>query len=178
MSEEEVKAAPEQTVSEDEIEEITQLEYAHRVVRKFTLIGAGVGVIPLPLVDLAGVLAIQMKMISELSEVYQVKFLEHKVKNIIASLVGSFGAGLTVVPVLASALKLIPGVGTAASSLVAMPIITGGSTYALGQVFVMHFEAGGTLLDFDADAMHEYFSEQYQKGKTVATEVRKDETSA
>ena len=177
MSESEAKSSPEQGLPEGEIEEITQLEYAHRVVRKYTLIGAGVGVIPLPLVDLAGILGLQLKMISELSEVYQVKFLEHKVKNIIASLVGSFGVGLTVVPVLASAVKLIPGVGTAASSLVAMPMITGASTYALGQVFIMHFEAGGTILDFDADAMHDYFAQQYQKGKTVATEAAKGQAS-
>lgn len=175
MSETEANSETDPNVLESEVEEITQLEYAHRVVRKYTLIGGGVGVIPLPLVDLAGVLALQLKMISELSEVYQVKFMEHKVKNIIASLVGSFGAGLTVVPVLASAVKLIPGLGSAASA-VAMPVITGGATYALGQVFVMHFEAGGTILDFDADAMHEYFAEHYKKGKTVASEAT-DETS-
>jgi len=174
MSETEVNPGPDQNTAEGEIEEITQLEYAHRVVRKYTLIGAGVGVIPLPLVDLAGVLALQLKMISELSEVYQVKFLEHKVKNIIGSLVGSFGAGLTVVPVLASVVKFIPGVGSAASA-VALPVITGAATYALGQVFIMHFEAGGTILDFDADAMHEYFAKHYQTGKKVAQDAAESE---
>lgn len=162
-----------QATDDEDVEEITQWEAARRTVRAYTMMGAGVGIVPFPLVDLAGILALQLKLIAELSKIYEVEFFEHKVRNLVASLFGSFGAGLTVVPALASAAKLIPGVGTAASSL-AMPVITGGATYAVGQVFIMHFESGGTLLNFDPDKMHEYFAQQYEKGRKVATDVAKN----
>lgn len=175
---------PEQAEAEEEaaniaedVEEITQLEGARRTVRAYTLMGAGVGVVPFPLVDMAGILALQLKMISDLSKIYEVEFFKDKTRNLIASLFGSFGTGLTVVPALVSAMKLIPGVGTAASSMVAMPLITGGSTYAVGQVFIMHFESGGTLLDFDPDKMHDYFAEQYKRGQSVAKNMAKENKS-
>lgn len=156
---------------EEETVELSQLEQARRTVRKYTLIGTGIGVIPFPMVDLAGILAAQLKLISDLSSIYGVTFYRHKVKNVVASLFGSFGLGLTVVPLLASSLKFIPGVGTA-SSMVALPIITGASTYALGQVFIMHFEAGGTLLDFNPDVMREHFEAEFAKGKEVAADAK------
>jgi len=160
-------------VAEETVEEtleLTQLEQAKRAVRKYTLIGTGIGVIPFPLVDLTAVLATQLKMISDLSAIYDVTFYRHKVKNVIGSLLGSFGAGFAIVPVLASSLKFIPGVGSTAGA-VALPVTTGAATYALGQVFIMHFEAGGTLLDFNPDAMREHFKAEFAKGKEVASEA-------
>ncbi len=157
--------------------ELTQLEQARRVVKKYTLLNTGIGVIPFPLVDLTGVLATQIKMISDLSSVYDLTFYRHKVKNIIWSLLGSFGAGFTVVPLLASSLKFIPGVGSIAGA-VALPVTTGAATYALGQVFIMHFEAGGTLLNFNPEAMREHFQAEFAVGKEVASEAENDSSPA
>lgn len=44
-------------------------------------------------------------------------------------------------------LKAIPGVGWVLGA-VAMPILGGSSTYAIGLMFIRHFENGGTLADF------------------------------
>jgi hypothetical protein len=36
-------------------------------------------------------------------------------------------------------------------------------TYAIGRVFIHHFELGGTLLNFDADKLRSYFREQLRR---------------
>ena len=52
-----------------------------------------------------------------------------------------------------------------------MPVMAGAITYATGKIFTSHFEAGGTLLDFNPDTMKEYYKELFEKGKTVAKEA-------
>ena len=37
------------------------------------------------------------------------------------------------------------------------PIVAGAATYALGNVFVKHFESGGTLLDFKPEPVRDFF---------------------
>ena len=46
----------------------------------------GAGLIPLPLVDLATITGIQLKMIAKISRVYGVPFAENRAKSIIAAL--------------------------------------------------------------------------------------------
>ena len=70
--------------------------------------------------------------------------------------------------------KMIPIVGSVVGS-VANAIMSGASTYALGQVFKSHFDTGGTILDFDADRLKKMYKEQFEKGKKVAEELRKQQ---
>ena len=42
------------------------------------------------------------------------------------------------------------------------------STWALGKVFIQHFESGGTFLDFDPEEVKEYFKAQFEEGREVA----------
>jgi hypothetical protein len=50
-----------------------------------------------------------------------------------------------------------------------MSIIGGASTYALGKVFIQHFESGGTFLDFDPEKVKEHFATLYKEGENIAT---------
>jgi len=52
-----------------------------------------------------------------------------------------------------------------------MPLFTGASTYAIGNLFIRHFESGGTLLNMDPQKMREHFKEEFENGKKVAEEV-------
>ena len=52
------------------------------------------------------------------------------------------------------------------------PIVMGASTYAVGKVFVQHFEMGGTLLDFDPTKTKEFFAREYKEGQKVAADLR------
>ena len=62
-----------------------------------------------------------------------------------------------------STLRFIPVIGPviAATSL---PAVSAAVTYAIGKVFISHFETGGTLLDFDPVAVREYFRAEFAKG--------------
>ena len=52
---------------------------------------------------------------------------------------------------------------------VVMPGFAAAVTWAMGRIFIQHFETGGTLLDFDADKMREHFQAEFEaeqsKGK-------------
>jgi hypothetical protein len=47
----------------------------------------------------------------------------------------------------------------------------------LSRVFIQHFEAGGTFLSFDPEAVRDYFFEQYQKGKSVFKDMKKSKNT-
>jgi len=132
------------------------------IVRNHALMAAGLGLLPVPLVDLVTVGATQLVMIRKLSKCYDLPFSQHRAKALISALIGAGQTGL----ILTSVGKWIPGIGGVGLT-VATAVTAGGLTYAIGQVFVRHFEMGGTLLDLDATAMKDYFAEQYQKGKSV-----------
>ncbi|MDC0667991.1 YcjF family protein [Nannocystis radixulma] len=151
-----------------------RLSAADAVIRRNVLWAFGAGVLPLPLFDLLASTAVQIKMIKELSNLYGVTFREDIVKKLLASLlsgVAGVGAG-TVVAVSFS--KLIPGVGSAIGAALA-PVTVGAITYATGNVFVMHFEAGGTLLDFDARAMRAHFKREFDGAKDAVSKLFEEE---
>ncbi len=139
------------------------------IIRNHIVWAMGAGLIPLPIADIAAVSAVQLDMIKQMSRVYGVNFDEMQGKSLITTLVGSSMARVG-----ASAIKLIPGIGSVVGS-VAMPVLSGASTYALGQVFRQHFETGGTFLDFDVDRLRKYYSEQFEKGKKVAEDIKREE---
>ncbi len=143
---------------------------AERTIRNHVMWSMGAGFIPFPVADFLAVAAVQLDMVRSLSNVYGVDFKETEGKALITSLTGS---GLSRVG--ANALiKLIPGVGTALGG-VSMSIMSGASTYALGQVFKRHFEGGGSFLDFDTDRFRRFYDEQFEKGKKVAEDINKEE---
>jgi uncharacterized protein (DUF697 family) len=136
------------------------------IIRKWTYAAAGAGLIPIPLVDLAAIAGIQLKLIADLSKHYGVPFNKNQGKAALGALTGAVVAR-QVTPIAASALKMIPIVGTV-GGVVAMAGTAGASTYAVGRVFDMHFASGGTLLDFDASKVKSVFTREYEKGKAVA----------
>jgi hypothetical protein len=69
---------------------------------------------------------------------------------------------------------LIPGVGSIVGG-VTVSAFAGASTYALGEVFKMHFSKGGTILDFDPDRLRKYYKEKFEKGKKVVKEMKKEQ---
>ncbi len=144
-------------------------ELVGSIIRNHIVWSMGAGLIPLPIADIAAVSAVQLDMVKQMSRVYDVNFDEMQGKTLITTLVGS-----SMARVAASAVKLIPGIGSLVGS-VAMPVLSGASTFALGQVFKQHFETGGTFLDFDVDRLRKYYTEQFEKGKKVAEDIKREE---
>lgn len=129
----------------------------------------GFGFLPLPVIDFVAITGVQMDLVYRLSRIYEVEFSTQAVRALIGSLLG---ASLPLQPALISGLKLMPGIGTAAA-FVAQPALAGASTYAIGKVFVEHFESGGTLLTFDATKMKAHFEQRMNEGKQVVSNMRK-----
>jgi uncharacterized protein (DUF697 family) len=132
------------------------------VVRNYTLLSAGVGIVPFPLVDMAAMLALQMLLVRGLAKLYGIPYAEQRVKAAVAGLIGGFDAGY----IGYGALKLVPFFGI--FSYAAMPAINAAISYAVGRVFIQHFESGGTFLDFDAKKVRAYFDEKFREGRAKA----------
>jgi uncharacterized protein (DUF697 family) len=140
---------------------------AQNLIQTHVLIAMGAGLVPFPVLDIAAVTAVQLDMLRSLSKLYGQNFYEAPVKSLIAALAGS-----TLARIAASALKVIPGVGTLLGG-VSMSIMSGASTYAVGQVFAQHFNTGGSIEDFDPLQAKGRYEEELGKGKKAAAEWKK-----
>lgn len=141
---------------------------ADAITKRRTIYAAGAGLIPFPVLDLATLLGIQVVMIRDLAEVYEMEesFNENKAKHLIHSLVGSLGVSGVL-----SGVKAIPVVGSIVG-MIGSPLNGAAATYALGKVFTKHFDHGGTLLDFDPAASRDYFEKEFEEGKSVAKKAQ------
>ncbi len=133
------------------------------------------GAIPIPLLDIAAVTAIQIDMIRQLASRYNVDFNQDLGKSIVSSIVSSSLARVGAYGLAragASMVKSIPVVGSVIG-IGSQVILSGASTYALGKLFDMHFSKNGTLFDFKVDDMKEQFNNLFKEGKKVADGLRK-----
>src|SRR5450759_246556 len=62
---------------------------AVKLVERFSLWSGAAGLIPVPLVDLAAIGGVQVRMLSRISQIYSVPFAENRGKALIAGLAGS-----------------------------------------------------------------------------------------
>lgn len=148
---------------------VDRLITAEALVRKNVYVAVGVGIVPIPLLDLVAFNGIQLNMLYRLSKLYDVPFRKEAAKSIIATLVSGSGAALLTAPAW-SMLKAIPVVGSAVGGLT-VSILAGASTYALGRLFIQHFESGGTFLTFDPRAVREQYARLQKEGCKVAQEA-------
>jgi uncharacterized protein (DUF697 family) len=146
-----------------------KLEKANEIVRNSVGYAMGAGLVPLPLADIAAVSAVQLNMLRQLAGLYQINFMESLGKNCISAVVGG-----SLARVGSSLFKFIPGVGTILGEI-SMSAFAGASTYAMGQVFVNHFQKGGTFEDFNPNMSKKVYEEELKKGKKVIVEVKEEQ---
>lgn len=147
----------------------TKTEQTDEIIQNHTLWAMGAGAVPLPVLDVAAVTMVQLDMLKQLSRVYGVDYNESFGKNLISAIAGS-----TLARIGASLIKGIPGIGSILGG-VSMVILSGASTYAMGRVFVNHFEGGGSLFDFDINLGKKVYEEEFEKGKEYAADLRKND---
>jgi uncharacterized protein (DUF697 family) len=159
---------------EEKPRNVGEREYvAIKAVKHYVWWSMGAGLIPVPFVDLAAVTGVQLKMLADLSSIYDVPFQANRVKAVTGALIGSvipgsLGAASTL-------LKAVPIVGQLAGAP-AMVMFCGASTWALGKVFIQHFESGGTFLNFDPEQVKEHFKTHFEEGRTVTSSLKKDKS--
>lgn len=150
------------------MEEASRKIAVSRLIRNHMAWSMGAGLIPVPIVDFFAVGAIQLDMIRQMCKLYEVGFREKDGRAIISSLTGAGAARLG-----ANVIKFIPGVGSVIGGIT-MSVLSGASTYAVGEVFKRHLETGGTVLDFDASRLKRLYDELFEKGKELANDLRDD----
>ncbi|MFH0733035.1 MAG: DUF697 domain-containing protein [bacterium] len=143
---------------------------AKKIVKNYMWWSMGAGLIPVPLVDLAAVSGVQLKMLKDMTDIYGIKFSENKGKSIVSALLGSIVPNSLAFGSMGSLLKLVPFIGPVLGGL-SMSLFSGAATYAIGKIFIQHFEAGGTFLDFNPILVKEYFHKLFEEGKEVAKEM-------
>ncbi len=146
-------------------------EEAKKLVNRYMWYSGGVGLIPVPLVDFVGVTALQIKLVHDLADMYNLPFNKEIARSIVATLLAGTTTG-ALASGTAHFLRSVPVIGgiLGFSTIGAYSLAT---TYAIGHIFIQHFEAGGTLLTFKPEAMKSYFDELYTSGREVANSMMK-----
>ena len=145
---------------------------ATEILNNNVALAMGAGLIPLPLVDLAAITAVQLKMGKELSEFYGVDYKEDQIKGIVISLIAAYTATSAGSVTAAAAAKSIPVLG-AVFGVITLPVVAGGLTYAVGKVFIQHIESGRTFLSFDISEVQAGFLREVEKGKGIVSDQAK-----
>ncbi len=134
------------------------------IIKNHVIWALGGGLIPIPIVDFVAVTSIQLDMVRELCSLHGVSYEKRQGKSLVGAL-----AGTSLASIGASFVKAIPGIGSLLGG-VSMSLMSGATTYALGQVFKTHFSRGGTLDDLSVEDFRGLFKEKVEEGKQKAKE--------
>ena len=144
---------------------MTKSDEAEGIVTKHVFWSLGGGLLPIPLLDIAAVTAIQLDMLKALASLYEVDYSKEKGKAFAGALTGS-----TFARVGASAIKRIPGIGWVAGGL-SMSVMSGASTYAVGKIATHVLEAGGDLSANEAESAKFSYQSWFEKGKRFVSDL-------
>jgi len=136
---------------------------ALHTIKNHAITAMGIGILPAPGLDLLALTGVQLNLLRKLGALYDFKLSDETGKKLLGSLLGGY-LPLAIAAPVASVLKFIPGVGIAAGVL-AQSTLAGATTYAIGKLFLQHFESGGNFLDFKPAEMGQKLRQQVEEGK-------------
>jgi uncharacterized protein (DUF697 family) len=116
---------------------------AAKVVDRYKLYAAFGGLSPIPVLNVAGVAAVLVRMVKTLSDLYERPFDHHRTRSVVMGLVGAAaptGLGLATASTLALAVSGAGFIGVGVSALSAAAL-----TGRIGLLFIDQFESGETL---------------------------------
>jgi uncharacterized protein (DUF697 family) len=134
-----------------------------KAIRGSVYAAMGIGIVPFPLINFAAVTASSLNMVRKLSRLYGVEFKEGIAKKILAAVVGA-GVGTLATPLVESVVGLVPIIGLPLV-IGTRPVLNGATTYALGRMFVTHFERGGSFVGANIDAMKNDFADAFKNSR-------------
>ena len=111
---------------------------AQRLIKNTAWGSAGLGLVPVPIVDLVAIGGLQVWLVRELAKLHGVPMAGNRIKTLVSALVGG-GAPSLITTGTVSLFKAIPLVGPVLGLALA-PSLSGVSTLALGRVFHARFQ--------------------------------------
>ena len=156
MSKEKEKKTTETVIVADAAE-------VNKIIRKSVYAAMGIGIVPIPFFNLAAVTTSSIVMIKRLSELYGVEFKEGVARKIVTAVIGA-GVGVLASGPVESVVSAIPLIGLPLS-IATKPALNGMTTYALGRMFVTHFEEGGGFVSVNMEAMKDSFSSAFKNSR-------------
>ena len=149
-------------VSAEEMKQIQRLDAAGEIIASSSKWSMGAALIPIPILDMAAIGAIQANMIVDLACVYDQKITKQAVRGVISVLLGTLVPAGATQMVVGSSTKLLPGYGTIIGA-VSLATFGSAATYSIGKVFVRHFEKGGTFGTFSVSAIQEDLKKEFKQ---------------
>lgn len=146
------------------------------VIKNHVIAAMAVGLVPIPGVDMAAMVAIQIRMVHQICEIYSVTLRENAAKAAVLSLAGGL-LPATLASGFVSGLKLIPGLGSLAGAA-GSSLLGGAMTYAIGRVFHEHLETHESLIDFDPTKARTAMRREFDNGVTFARSLRSRVTNS
>jgi len=147
--------------AEERAQQRLRLAKAMEIVSHYTVWSGAAGLVPLPLVDLITITAVQVTMLHKVAKLYDTTLSRDRLYATIGILTSGVVASSTGSIVTASLSKTLPGwadyIGSTMTSCVA-----GSLTYALGRAFIVGFETEGHALRFDSEALRRHFLALFQ----------------
>jgi len=142
---------------------------ADTIIRNNVYWSIGAGVIPFRLLDTAALIAVQLKLLKELGDLYGVPFKANAVKSSVTALLAGIATttvsgGLLSSGAVHGLLRSAPVIGTV-FSLATQPAFAAAFTYAVGKTFKRHFASGGTFLSFNAKKAKDEFAASFNEAK-------------
>ncbi|MDH2434869.1 DUF697 domain-containing protein [Pokkaliibacter sp. MBI-7] len=175
----EVEATAAEATVEPEVQEaVISLDLdaqARKIIRHNCYWSMGAGLIPFIFVDTAALIAVQLKMLKELGDLYGVPFKANAGKSAVTSLLAGAGSGYLGYKTVTSGVvrrlvRKTPVIGTAIT-LATMPAFDSAFTYAVGKVFHRHFASGGDFLSFNAKKVQAEVNETIEEVKAKGVDA-------
>lgn len=154
---------------------MSKLSSANKIVKNYTVASMGTGLIPIPFLDQIALMGVQRKMLYELTQLYELPFSKNVGQSILRMLLKTLLSSNLIKAVFGNFIKFVPIIGTTVGGL-SVSVFNGASTYAVGQVFIQHFESGGTLLSFKPKKMQKELESKFKEGKQKTKEFEQSET--
>lgn len=140
---------------------------ANKTVKIHSVISGAMGVIPIPPLGVAMIIANNLKMLHKLSTIYGVAYHKDIGKAAISSFLvgcGTFSISGRII----WGLSTVAPIAVSIIGVVTIPIFATSATYAIGKLFIQHFESGGTFLTFDPDKVRGHYAELFKEGNELA----------
>lgn len=133
---------------------------ADKIVKKFTIIATGSGLIPNPVASVGATVGAQLFMIKDLCELYKVPFEEQQTKVLLNSVIG--GVLTKAISMVVSA--VVPNGQPTTGPDFSGAAICGLYTATVGEYYKDHFQSGGNLDNATLKDLGNYFMAEIEKG--------------